>query len=124
MIFKGKISVDFWLVLVHNTNMLKRKRRNDRKHAVYTITNMLTGEQYIGITVVQGGVRKSLKIRWQKHVRRAVTENKNWALCQAIREWGAECFDMALMEFVRGRKAAHERERELIRDLAPTLNTF
>jgi hypothetical protein len=103
----------------------KRKRRNDRRHAVYCITNALTGERYIGITVCQGAaVKRSLKIRWQKHVRRAVTEDKNWSLCRSIREWGAECFVMELLETIRGRKPAHQRERELIRKLAPELNTF
>lgn len=103
----------------------KRKRRNDRRHAVYCITNILTGERYIGITVTQGAaVKRSLKIRWQKHVRRALTENKDWTLCRSIREWGAECFDIALLETIRGRKPAHQRERELIRELNPQLNTF
>jgi hypothetical protein len=29
-----------------------------------------------------------------------------------------------VVEVVRGRKPAHQRERELIAELAPTLNTF
>jgi hypothetical protein len=103
----------------------KRKRRSDRRHAVYSIQNILTGEQYIGITVCQGAaVQRSLKIRWQKHVRRALTEDKNWLLCEAIREWGAECFDIKLVELIRGRRPAHQRERALIAELAPKLNTF
>jgi hypothetical protein len=105
-------------------NKAKRKPRSDRSHAVYTIRNVLTEERYIGITVCSGSVRRALKIRWQKHVRRALTENKNWALCEAIRSWGPECFDIQLLEVVRGRKPAHQRERELIRDHAPELNTF
>ena len=104
---------------------VKRKRRNDRRHAVYQISNILTGEKYIGITVTQGGaLKRSLKIRWQKHVRRALTENKSWALCENIREWGAEAFEISMVETIRGRKPAHQRERELIRTLTPALNTF
>jgi hypothetical protein len=38
-----------------------RKRRQDTKHAVYTITNNVTGQQYIGITVCGQQVRKALK---------------------------------------------------------------
>jgi len=103
----------------------KRRRRSDRRHAVYSISNILTGERYVGITVCQGAaVQRSLKIRWQKHVRRAQTERTNWSLCEAIREWGPECFEISLMELVRGRKPAHQRERELICELAPELNTF
>jgi hypothetical protein len=104
--------------------MVKRKRRQDRKHAVYQITNILTQEFYIGITVCQGAaVKRSLKVRWQKHVHRALNENLDWNLCNAIRSWGVECFTIDLVEVVRGRKPAHKRERELIRELDPHLNT-
>jgi len=101
----------------------KRKRRNDCRHVVYCLENSLTGEQYIGITVASGNVNTALKIRVQKHVRRALTENKTWALCKAIREHGAENFVYWIMETVRGRLAAHARERELISTFGPALNT-
>ena len=100
-----------------------RKRRQDTKHVVYVITNTVTQDQYIGITVCGQQVRKSLKVRMQKHVRRAVTENKDWGLCQSIREHGVNAFVYGIVEFVRGRKPAHARERELIREYAPALNT-
>ena len=100
-----------------------RKRRQDTKHVVYVITNTVTAEQYIGITVCGQKVRKALKVRMQKHVRRAVTENKDWALCASIREHGAEAFTYGIVEFVRGRKPAHARERELIAQYNPALNT-
>lgn len=100
-----------------------RKRRQDTKHAVYVITNVLTNEQYVGITVCGQQVRKALKVRIQKHVRRALTENKTWALCQSIREHGVEAFTYGVVEFVRGRKPAHARERELIREFSPALNS-
>lgn len=100
-----------------------RKRRQDTKHVVYVITNTVTQEQYVGITVCGQQVRKALKVRIQKHVRRAVTENKTWALCNSIREYGSEAHTYGIVEFVRGRKPAHARERELIREFAPTLNT-
>jgi len=100
-----------------------RKRRQDTKHVVYVITNTVTQEQYIGITVCGQQVRRALKIRMQKHIRRAVTENKNWGLCESIREHGVEAFTYGIVEFVRGRKPAHARERDLIREFAPALNT-
>ena len=105
------------------TKSRNRKRRQDTRHAVYCITNTATGEQYIGITVCGGEVRKALKIRIQKHVRRAVTENKDWALCRSIREHGTLAHTYGLVEIVRGRKPAHQRERELIREFNPALNT-
>jgi hypothetical protein len=103
--------------------MVKRKRRQDTKHAVYCITNTVTSEQYIGITVCGNQPRKALKVRIQKHVRRAVTENKMWALCNSIREFGPEAHTYGLVEIVRGRKPAHARERELIRQYNPALNS-
>ena len=101
----------------------KRKRRQDTRHAVYLITNSVTGGQYIGITVCGANVKKALKVRIQKHIRRALTENKDWNLCRSIREHGAEAHTYSLIEVVRGRKPAHARERELIRQYNPALNS-
>ena len=100
-----------------------RKRRQDTKHVVYVITNTVTQQQYIGITVCGQQVRRALKVRMQKHIRRALTENKDWGLCSSIREHGVSAFAYGIVEFVRGRKPAHARERELIREYAPALNT-
>ena len=50
--------------------------------------------------------------------------NKDWALCESIREYGSEAHTYGILEFVRGRKPAHARERELTRELQPTLNTL
>ncbi len=104
--------------------MTKRKTRTDRNHAIYVITNVITTEQYIGVTVCSGNLRKALKVRIQKHVRRALTENKDWALCQSIREYGAESFTYGLVETVRGKVEAHARERELTKVYNPVLNTL
>lgn len=104
--------------------MQKRKPRSDRKHALYQILNTATGESYIGLTVVKRGAKRSLKVRWQKHVRRALTENKSWRFCQAIRKHGPEAFVMELIGMIRGRKAAHQAERQLIAELAPELNQY
>jgi len=100
-----------------------RKRRQDTKHAVYMLVNTNTNESYIGITVCGNQVRKALKVRFQKHVRRALTENKDWALCESIRQHGAEAFAVLLVDVVRGRKPAHSVERELINGNKPALNT-
>ena len=96
-----------------------RKRRQDTKHAVYMLVNTNTDEAYIGITVCGANVKRALKVRFQKHVRRAVTENKTWALCRSIREHGAEAFVMLLVDVVRGRKPAHAYEREIINSNLP-----
>ena len=103
--------------------MMQRKRRQDTKHVVYVITNKVTQEQYIGITVCGQQVKKALRVRMQKHIRRALTEGKTWALCASIREYGVDAFEYGIVEFVRGRKPAHARERELIAEYSPALNT-
>ena len=101
-----------------------RKRRSDTTHHIYCITNTVTGEQYVGITVKNpGGVRKTLKRRIQKHVQRARSEDKSWRLCGSIREHGVGAFTYGLLETVRGRAAAHARERELINTYQPELNS-
>ena len=105
--------------------MKTRKRRNDCTHLIYVINNMITGDQYIGITVKNvGGIQKTLKRRIQKHVQRAMAEDKSWILSNNIREYGAESFTYGIIESIRGRLAAHGRERELIREFNPSLNTF
>lgn len=104
--------------------MTKRKARQDRKHAIYAITNVLTGEQYVGITVCANQVAKALKVRMQKHAQRARVEQKTWPLCQSLRTYGAEAFTYGLLEIVRGRKPAHARERALIAEFAPQLNQY
>ena len=104
--------------------MTKRKTRTDRNHAIYVISNSVTNEYYIGVTVCAGNVKKALKVRIQKHVRRAVTENKDWALCKSIREHGSAAFTYGLMEIVRGKVDAHTRERELTAIHMPQLNTL
>jgi hypothetical protein len=104
--------------------MLKRKTRSDRNHAIYVITNNVTGDFYVGVTVCSGNMNKALKVRFQKHVRRALTEDKSWALCESIRAFGPEVHTYELIEKVRGKSDAHARERELTRELQPALNTL
>ena len=118
--------VQKWQICYNNymdSKKQTRKRRQDTKHAVYMLVNTNTNESYIGITVCGSQVNRALKVRFQKHVRRALTENKSWALCNSIREHGAEVFTMLLVDIVRGRKPAHAVERELINECKPVLNT-
>lgn len=102
----------------------KRKKRQDVNHAIYVITNIITGEQYIGITAGRPTLKKALWVRMQKHAQRARVEAHDWGLCKSIREYGPEAFTYGLLEVVRGKKPAHAREMELIKQYHPTLNTF
>ena len=103
-----------------------RKRRTDRNQVIYYIRDTVTLEYYIGLTALcfNGNVRKTLTRRMQKHMQRAMTENKNWGLSRALREHGAERFVFGKLEVIRGKLPAHARETELINTLQPALNTF
>ena len=103
-----------------------RKRRTDRNQVIYYIQDTVTLDYYIGLTAMEfkGNVRKTLNRRMQKHMQRALTENKNWGLSRALRERGAERFVFGVVEVVRGKRPAHARETELINSLQPKLNTF
>jgi hypothetical protein len=85
---------------------------------------MFIGDQsYIGLTVANGrAFGKAVKLRVQKHISRAMIEQKDWSICDALR--GAEVVEYEVLEVIRGRKPAHQREREYIAEMAPTLNTF
>ena len=87
------------------------------------LVNTNTGEYYIGITVCGQQLKKAIKVRLQKHIRRALTEGKDWNLCRSIREHGADAFAMLLVDVVRGRKPAHAYERDIINNEVPALNS-
>ena len=100
---------------------MMRKKRNDRNYVLYRVSGH--GEDYIGLTVAQGqAFLRSVKVRVQKHISRAVRENKDWTFCQFLRD--ADTVEYEVLEVVRGRKAAYARERELIAEYEPSLNDF
>ncbi len=101
-----------------------RKRRSDRNHAIYELYCEVTGESYIGLTVVNGTALASVRGRFNRHLSRANTESKEWNLCEALRKYGREGFTPYLLEVVRGKTAAHARERELTAEMQPALNTL
>ena len=100
------------------------KKRCDRNHVIYCLTAE-TGDQYIGLTVAQGqAFLRSVKVRVQKHLSRARREDKGWALYEFLRDNPDVGLTYEVVEVVRGRKPAHQRERELIAEIQPSLNTF
>ena len=114
-----------YIILSMNSKNV-RKRRSDRNQVIYFIQDTVTLEYYIGLTALsfKGNIRKTLNRRMQKHMQRALAENKNWGLSRALRERGAERFVYGVIEVVRGKRPAHARETELINTLQPALNTF
>lgn len=102
-----------------------RKRRSDRKHVLYGLTLMDTGDTYVGVTVADGAaLLRAVKVRVQKHFSRAYKEDKPWTLCKTIRANPYGDWRYEVLEVVRGRKAAHQRERTLIAERGATMNTF
>ena len=98
-----------------------RKKRNDRNYILYQLT--VHEQTYIGLTVAIGrAFLRSVKVRVQKHLSRARVENKEWTVCVALKD--AEVIQYEVLEVVRGRKNAYQRERELIYTMEPTLNDF
>jgi hypothetical protein len=103
---------------------MKRKKRSDSNHCIYVITCLITGERYVGITIAQGrAYKQSVKVRFQKHISRAKCEQKQWNLYTKMRDYGVEQFKVELIEVLRGKKAAHAKEREMIQSGEYTLNT-
>jgi hypothetical protein len=101
----------------------KRKRRRDRKHAIYKI--VVASKTYIGVTVVDGGTVTSIKRRLNKHwYRRNDDQRWDWPIYVALRQVERETVSVELLELVRGKGQAHARERELIAEHKPKLNTM
>jgi hypothetical protein len=99
-----------------------RRKRTDRTHIIYKI--MSGSDFYIGVTAkTESTVLKSVRVRMNKHLYRSRTESKSWALYEALRDRGPECFCYSIVAVVRGKTEAHQLERALIRELRPNLNT-
>ena len=100
-----------------------RKKRTDRNHIIYEL--VVNGLNYIGVTAkTESTVLKSVKARAAKHFYRAKTENKDWALCQALRALNSkDDIEIKVHEIVRGKALAHKREVEIRRTVRPALNT-
>ena len=102
---------------------MMKKKRSDRNYVLYRLE--MADESYIGLTVANGrAFLRSVKVRVQKHLSRARREDKDWSLYTFLRSNEDVQVTYEVLEVVRGRKPAYQRERELIKELEPTLNTF
>jgi len=100
-----------------------RKKRSDRNHIIYKVTNIVTNETYIGVTVVTGrAYLKSLHNRWIRHIYKANILMANFAISESIRIHGKESFKHEILTKVRGKKNAFQEEAKLINQHKPALN--
>ncbi len=110
-------------ILGEEKKKIRRKRRTDRNQVIYKLTCIPTGETYIGVTVAHGrAYKKSVRIRWVKHLYHACIENRMGLLQIAIREHGQEAFSHEILHVIRGKSAAHKMELDLIHKFHPPLN--
>ena len=101
---------------------MARKKRNDRNHVIYKLTAP-TGEEYIGVTFARRrAFKRSARIRFDAHCRNAFDYGHDTLLAKSLREHGRAAFAREVLEVVRGKQNAHDRERELIANIRPALN--
>lgn len=100
-----------------------RKTRSDRTHIIYELR--VPGGNYIGVTAkTETTIGKSVKVRANKHFYRAHSENKDWLLCQALRQVAhKDDIEILVHSVIRGKAEAHKEEVRIRRELKPTLNT-
>ena len=119
--------VDKLVKPLYNTCMTQttttRKKRTDRNHIVYELN--VNGLTYVGVTAkTESTALKSAKTRAAKHFYRAKTENKDWLLCQALRELNDKGeIVVRVLAVIRGKAEAHREEVRIRRELEPALNT-
>ena len=106
-----------------DTKNTPRKKRADRNHIIYELR--VAGGNYIGVTAkTETTINKSVLARAAKHFYRAKTENKDWALCVALRSLNDKSeIEIRVHEIILGKAAAHKREVELRRMINTALNT-
>jgi predicted GIY-YIG superfamily endonuclease len=102
---------------------VRRKPRCDCSYAIYRMIDG-DGNFYVGLTrKTETTILKSIKRRWGKHLSRAKQEDLEWKLYKHIREFENLKWKHEIIEIVRGRKIAYAREREIILEMKPNLNT-
>lgn len=75
------------------------------KVIIYKITNKINGKVYIGQT------RQTIKARFNRHIQRALNEpHYDYALCNAMRKYGIESFEIELVEKVNDESELNDRE--------------
>ena len=76
---------------------------------IYVITNNVNGKRYVGITT------KTIEERFASHIRSAKGKWRNYKILRAIRKYRSENFKVELLETVKTKTLALERETYYIK---------
>jgi len=110
----------------NTTNTTTKKRRTARKDSTFVIYEVVDamGENYVGLTRKgDTTVRKAVLERWRKHKSRARNEDRTWKLYVYLKNGGLEgAWEHKILAIVRGRAEAYALERELVKQMSPSLN--
>jgi hypothetical protein len=103
--------------------MTRRKTRSDCNYIIYEMTDE-RGANYVGLTRKSApNTNKVVQERWRKHKSRARNENRLWALYIYLKSGGLELtWTHRVITIIRGRKEAYAYERELVKEMQPSLN--
>lgn len=94
--------------------------RSNRNVVIYQFTLKQSGQRYIGKTVaIKRAFKQTMKKRFKGHVDAAL-KGRSCTMAEAIRRFGEESFSLEVLEVVRGREAATQREKQLIKTLDPS----
>jgi hypothetical protein len=103
---------------------MNRKKRSDRNHVIYEIFNTFNGKSYLGITAcIDRRIKYSVINRFNKHCSRAKMEDKQWALYKDMKKYGKDVYDVYIIEVVRGKATAHQKEVEYLKQYDYELNS-
>lgn len=72
---------------------------------VYCITNKQNGKKYVGLT------NQGLDIRFKQHIKESLKESSNKTLHRAIRKYGADSFNVDILEKCSTKEILYEREK-------------
>lgn len=89
-------------------------RQKNPLGVIYRITNVVTGDTYIGRTT------NSLKKRLQQHF--SIASKRKSPLYQNICEWGKECFEIEAVFIGTPYSDLDEEERKAVAKFNPNLN--
>lgn len=82
---------------------------------LYTITNLLNGHHYVGVSV-------NYKYRWKTHIQSSEKEKPKFVVARALKKYGQHFFDFVVVKKFKTVHEAWEAEKDWIRKKNPEYN--